>query len=549
MKNRSQQVRMDAPTIVLHWVLVISLILSLITGFRIASDDPSSQWMLFFDAVLLQGEVTYIHIVSATILSFVAVAYVVFMFRSGLSSRIRLDRYRLAGLQSRDKEIKLSALNVLMFWFVYLLLGAAAITGVMLYVDSSIAPITTRNIHEIIAWSVFLYVFVHVFVQIAFGGVPQLLKILTPRAAYGATFLVALTVSSATAGTMYVLDKLAVNELRVPKMISDRPVIDGDINDTAWARVAESSIQTSRGANVSGQEVSVSVKAVHDGDYFYALFKWPDSSRSQKHLPLVKTESGWRVMQSEYHIQDEDDYYEDKFGVMLSHVNAMAGAGTAHMGNKPLENRPSPSGGRGLHYTTDDSIVDVWHWKSVRSGSAMMNQIDDNYFGPPMEAKPGKSRYTGGYTKDPKSAGGFSMNWEKFAVDTITPKRLPKDPDLIERFQNVDLSPGVGDDVALYMSLNETVPYDPSLDNYPVGTIMPSVLIDAPFVGDRGDVTAVSRWHNGYWHMEVKRKLDTGSQYDVALTKERPAYMWVAVFDHAQTRHSQHMQPLRVIVE
>jgi hypothetical protein len=36
----------------------------------------------------------------------------------------------------------------------------------------------------------------------------------------------------------------------------------------------------------------------------------------------------------------------------------------------------------------------------------------------------------------------------------------------------------------------------------------------------------------------------TGSPYDVAITEE--AYLWVAVFDHAQTRHSWHMRPLAV---
>ena len=38
----------------------------------------------------------------------------------------------------------------------------------------------------------------------------------------------------------------------------------------------------------------------------------------------------------------------------------------------------------------------------------------------------------------------------------------------------------------------------------------------------------------------MKRALDTGSTYDVALGNG--TYLWVAVFDHTQTRHSWHMR-------
>ena len=177
-----------------------------------------------------------------------------------------------------------------------------------------------------------------------------------------------------------------------------------------------------------------------------------------------------------------------------------------------------------------------------------MNQIDDNFFGPPLEPK-AKGRYTGGYSKDPSDGGGFSMNWESYSDDRVTPKRLPKDPALIERFQKVNLSPDRGDLEHLFLTMEETVPYDPKLDTYPSGTIMPAVLVKGPFEGDRGDVKAVTHWKNGVWTMEVKRKLDTGSPYDVPFSKAAPTYLWVAAFDHAQTRHSQHLHPVKVEIK
>ena len=89
------------------------------------------------------------------------------------------------------------------------------------------------------------------------------------------------------------------------------------------------------------------------------------------------------------------------------------------------------------------------------------------------------------------------------------------------------------------------LPYTPELDAlYPVGTIVPSVILRGPFEGDRGDVAAVGTWSKGWWRLEVRRELDTGSRFDVVIADG--TYLWVAVFDHTQTRHSQHLHPVRL---
>jgi hypothetical protein len=72
-------------------------------------------------------------------------------------------------------------------------------------------------------------------------------------------------------------------------------------------------------------------------------------------------------------------------------------------------------------------------------------------------------------------------------------------------------------------------------------------MVRRPIEGDRADVAAVGRWSDGLWRLEMKRALDTGSTYDVALGDG--TYLWVAVFDHTQTRHSWHMRPLRLRME
>jgi hypothetical protein len=42
---------------------------------------------------------------------------------------------------------------------------------------------------------------------------------------------------------------------------------------------------------------------------------------------------------------------------------------------------------------------------------------------------------------------------------------------------------------------------------------------------------------------------DTGSKYDQPFLPGRDLYIWAAVFDHTQTRHTRHPRPVRLSVE
>ena len=145
---------------------------------------------------------------------------------------------------------------------------------------------------------------------------------------------------------------------------TDTIELDGDARDAIWQTIPSTKINTSHGKNYNNLGTEVSVKAAHDGTFAYLLIEWADATKSTKHLPLQKTEEGWKVLQGKALQADEDSYYEDKFAVMLSRSNQFGGAGTVHLGKQPHGKHPGSSGGRGLHYTKDGSITDVWHWKS-----------------------------------------------------------------------------------------------------------------------------------------------------------------------------------------
>ena len=421
------------------------------------------------------------------------------------------------------------------------------VTGSLLYFNIMALPQETlTTLHRIVAWSLVAYVLLHTAAQWAMAGWRGLLKIITPRIAYVAAAAISLVAAGALAAGIFAVDQATLQPLIMAKTETP-PRLDGKADDDAWQAAAVASVETHNGQNLPQGSTLVKVRAVHDGEHAYILFEWPDRTRSQKHLPLQKTAEGWRVVQEDFARADEDTYYEDKFAVMLSRDSYLAALATSHLGDRPLEGRPGPKGARGLHYTTDNTLVDVWHWKSVRTGS--LGQIDDNHFGPPLAAPedPAK-RYTAGYTQDPKTGGGFTMNWEKFDTGIVQPRWLPRSPEVLqERLVNVDLDPETGDQGLWWLPRDLVEPATPELDAlFPVGTVMPSVIAETPFEGDRGDVSAVAEWSDGWWRMEVKRKLKTGSDYDVDLGEG--TFLWVSVFDHTQTRHSYHLRPLQIQV-
>ena len=76
---------------------------------------------------------------------------------------------------------------------------------------------------------------------------------------------------------------------------------------------------------------------------------------------------------------------------------------------------------------------------------------------------------------------------------------------------------------------------------------MPDVDLVLEFSGDRADIRCAARWASDYWALEVKRRLDASSKFDVPI--RTGVSMRLAAFDHSQIRHSRHVRPIRLEVE
>jgi len=356
------------------------------------------------------------------------------------------------------------------------------------------------------------------------------------------------------------VDQTAMRDgLRIRKIAtSEAPVLDGDLSDPVWRTARPVVVLTNQGANFDGTGASeIEIRAVHDGEIAYFSFVWNDPTRSLKHLPLIKRADGWHVLQGNYDSGDEHHYHEDKFSVLLAkNAPLLAGDRTFHAGRAPVDGKPATLSGRGLHYTMNGGFVDVWQWKATRGG--LLGFVDDGYFGPPAQPTKdeiaGQSPYKGGYAADPGTAN-YADNFEQRGPGgyqrPVQPKRLPKNWQATwSAMGRVDLNPSVGESEGArwWMTEAESVPYSPEADaQFPLNALIPGVLITGQYSGDRADIRGAARWAAGRWALEIARRLDTGSRYDSPIANG--VAMRVAAFDRSQIRHTRHIRPIWLEVE
>jgi hypothetical protein len=200
----------------------------------------------------------------------------------------------------------------------------------------------------------------------------------------------------------------------------------------------------------------------------------------------------------------------------------------------------------------------MWQWKAGRGG--MLGFIEDMHIGPPTEPSgaeiAGKARYQAGYWGDP----GGSMYRYNFAFEgpdgykgAVKLTRLPKDwQATVAALGAVSLDPDASDSAGSkwwMFEASETVPYSPELDaTIPVGTVLPAVLITGEYTGERAGISASADWVDDHWTVVAKRRLKSGSKYDKDFGPGSRYYLWVAAFDHNQTRHTRHTRPIKVVL-
>ena len=514
-----------------HLLAVVAAFIALSTGLRVAILTRSEVYWL--SPLLPQGLLHHWHFMAGVILSGLLVAYLLSRFFSPTKNprKTRLSaRYHRYIHRYGD-------------W----VFVTSVITGWLNFFDQH--HLLPTDLHWYSALAMCLYVLLHgvvYFIEFGNNAFRRILKPATSSLSFRLIgFSLVWVIAVVGVWWTWVDQPSSVLEIH-PMSIKTLVNLDGHADEDIWSEADEIQVMTQGGANFGDGKTPVTIKAVHNGIDVFFYIRWHDETRSLKHLPLKKTEQGWQVQQDGFYQFDEQTFYEDKFAVMLSNHCGSGAAGTAHMGPKPLADKPTNWHGKGYHYSEDNTVHDLWHWKAVRTNSKQ--QADDNYIGPPMAVYAGERRYTAGYNKDAKESGGYVMNWSWYKPDYIVPKRLPIDRQILAPFQvSEEGDKQYHDTIDWLGTWFDYQPYKAELDDYPVGTQMPSVLYRSnQFEGDRGNVRAVGIWSDNHWSLEMARRLDTGSDKDIRI--EDGICLWVAAFDHSQIGHTRHHQALKVQV-
>lgn len=175
--EHARKKKTDYGTVILHWTMAASLALAVATGLRIATETPGRELLNVFNFFLPKASVWTEHLQAALLLTGTSVAYVVYVCRAGLWSRVRLDGVRLRGLFGRQYA-RWGTINIVLYWLFFLAILTQLGTGTLMYLGR--AGSVMVRMHWFGMWFILSYVVLHIFSQWRHGGAAQLLRIFRP---------------------------------------------------------------------------------------------------------------------------------------------------------------------------------------------------------------------------------------------------------------------------------------------------------------------------------------------------------------------------------
>ncbi|MBL8153754.1 MAG: hypothetical protein JNM70_06185, partial [Anaerolineae bacterium] len=224
-------------------------------------------------------------------------------------------------------------------------------------------------------------------------------------------------------------------------MAETAPVLDGVVDDAAWADAPVVEVSTRRGANEGN--TTITMKSVYVGDMVYFVVQWADPTESFIRSPWeMQADGTWvQLKDPEDKGGDNNVWYEDKLAIIWpinESIEDFDSDGCFVACHRSDDGDPKPYGNK---YTENEGeLGDIWHWKSVRN----LNQVDDQYLD---SVRYSADTPEAGRHSDPKESGGYVNN---ITEDKTGPAFMPAGD-----FPR-DGSPG-------FILDSEKVPFDASL--------------------------------------------------------------------------------------
>lgn len=483
---------------VLHWLLLGSTLVLILTGFSQHATSPA-EWSLFGGVLpefFWPGQVHLFHNIAALV--FVPTTLVV--------SWIYL-RYRA----------------VFRFTQFVLLIGGVAmiVTGVVLFAPPASADlyVPSRWVHALAGGIVFPLAFLWHLVEGLTRSRRALRCVFNPLAHFRPLPWIAFVIVAAVT-TSLLLGGWPLHfpwRNLVAKKIDPVAARVTDLAELPWDTVEPLVIGIASGAGFEHGQTVVTLRAMHDGDELFVLAQWRDETEDRINWPWEKTEEGWKHLVTSKN--DETVYYEDKFSLVFPvkpewQFERFGCAMTCHVG-----------GGHPYGYKGCGRTIDVWHWKSTRTDP--IGQCDDKYW----SSLDFDRRDVGRYGDPSEEGSGYTKN---LTEDGDHPPYLP------------DSLRVVHDGM---MPTEHAVEYTAeAAERFAPGTMIPGVIA-SPFLGDRGDISCRSSHDNGVWSLYLRRKLATGSQFDTQFVPGKAYPFGCAAFNRAAKRHAYNMAVYRLVLE
>jgi hypothetical protein len=271
------------------------------------------------------------------------------------------------------------------------------------------------------------------------------------------------------------------------------------------------------------RETTVKIKSLYDDKYVYFYMQYADPTQSFARFPWVKQADGsWKQSMKKDSTGHDNSFYEDKVGmyweIKARGFKKKGCAVSCHL-TEEGKNNGIEDHSAGRKYTNKPGeTIDMWHWKSVRTGP--LGMFDDQFVDDTADPKANKNW---GRKGDTKLGGGYKNN---FNADKTGPA-----------FMNAPYS-----EQDKYWVLPNTK--SEFVDTFKTGDIVPGIVI-SPFTGSRGDIKAQTSWKDGQWTLEIKRALiTTGDKVEIQDVQfsnlGKTYYFGVSVFDNSQINHVYH---------
>ncbi|MCL4371353.1 MAG: ethylbenzene dehydrogenase-related protein [Chloroflexi bacterium] len=285
------------------------------------------------------------------------------------------------------------------------------------------------------------------------------------------------------------------NPILTSVRVDAAPVLDGNGNDSAWAKASALEIPVT---TFGIPKFNITIKSVYSGDMVYFLAQYPDSNYQveRSNWAYDASKKAWGRIEDDFGDEDEMGFF---FNINLPNYDSVGCAQTCH-GEKMV----APKG----------TTLDYWQFSSARANP--MGWARDFRLSDDENADP-----AGGFTRDESSGGnrGYADNvqklggvevplyWKPYSgtggVSVGDPRFLLQseiDSGLAKKIVKADADGTLTDKAG---------------NKVPMFTRIPGRILSAPSGPSWNDIQAKGAWMDGVWTVEFARKMDTGHWDDV----------------------------------